>query len=484
MARTWIKSIHKSKYRSRFSVIADIIDYVKNPEKTDHGRLISSYACQSRSADAEFLLAKSEYERNTGRNQGWRDVIANHITQSFKPGEVDAETANKIGYELAKSFTKGNHAFIVATHIDKKHIHNHIIFNTTALSHDRKFDDFKNSHLVVRRISDLLCIEHGLSVIEKPKRSKGKNYAKWLGDKEPSWHNKLRSKIDDVIPGCSTFEEFLNALRESGYVVNTKKKHISVLAPGQKTPTRLNTLKGDYTEEAIRERIAGVRIVTSGSGGLSSDEHKSDYFENQKNFSLLIDIQSKIQEGKGPGYEHWARIFNLREAAKTLLFLQDNGIDSYDDLVQKTNSVSAGFSERLNKIKDIDNRLKEISELQKQIGTFGKTRDTYSKYQASGWDKDFYESQRADIILHRAAKKYFNDLGYGKSKKLPKIAELKQEYATLLAEKKKLYSGYRAEKNNSRDLILAKNNADRILGKNQDDKKSDILRTAPKRSTR
>jgi len=199
---------------------------------------------------------------------------------------------------------------------------------------------------------------------------------------------------------------------------------------------------------------------------------------------LGISVQSKIQEGKGPGYEHWARIFNLREAAKTLLFLQDNGIDSYDDLVEKTNSVSAGFSERLDKIKDIDNRLKEISELQKQIGTFGKTRDTYSKYQASGWDKDFYESQRADITLHRAAKKYFNDLGYGKNKKLPKMPELKQEYATLLAEKKKLYSGYRAEKNNSRDLILAKNNADMLLGKNQGDKKSDISRTDQKRSAR
>jgi len=465
MATTWLKNLRIGKGKKRGSRISDIIDYVKNPQKTDGGQLITSYACDSRVADEEFLLAKREYEHITGRSQGKRDVIAYHIRQAFKPGEVDAELANKIGYELAMSFTKGKHAFIVATHIDQKHIHNHIIFNSTTISCDRKFNNFKNSSKAVRRISDLLCLENGLSVIENPQPSKGKNYAKWFGDKEPSWQEKLRRKIDEVLPGCSTFENFLAAMKAAGYTVSDKRKHISLLAPGQKQPTRLNTLKGDHTEAAIRGRLVGVRIVTSsGAGGRSSDVQKarSDNADGgHTRVSLLIDIQEKIRAGKGEGYERWARIFNLREAAKTLLFLQENGIDSYDDLVEKASAASGDFSERSQKIKDAETRLAEMRALQKQIGTYSKTRSTFAKYKASGWDRDFYESQRADITLHRAAKKYFDGLGL---KKLPTIAALKQEYAALTAEKKKLYAGYRAAKDNMRELVVAKNNASNILG--------------------
>ena len=468
MARTWIKSLHVSKKRTRESVIADIIDYINNPEKTDYGRLITSYACDSRSADTEFIMAKRQYEHITGRFQGKREVIANHISQSFKPGEVDPEVANRIGYELAMSFTKGHHAFVVATHVDKKHIHNHIIFNTTALSCDRKFRDFKNSHMAVRRISDLLCLENGLSVIEKPKTFKFRKPKSWSESKELTWQEKLKFKIDEVLPDCSTFDDFILAMKAAGYIVKERRKHISVLAPGQKKPSRLNTLKGDYTETAIRERIAGTRIVSStGAGG------GHVYQPNESRINLLIDIQAKIIEGKGEGYERWARIFNLREAAKTLLFLQDNGIDSYDDLVKKASSASGGFSDLNKKIKDIDKRLIEISELQKQIGIYSKTRNTFSKYKASGWDNDFYESERTDITLHRAAKKFFDNLGM---KKLPTINNLKQEYASLIAEKKKLYSGYRTAKAKSRELLIAKDNADRILGINQQSQEREFER--------
>ena len=477
MATTWIKSLHIGKSRKRASVIADIIDYVKNPQKTDEGRLISSYACDSRVADEEFLLAKHEYEFLTGRSQGRREVIAYHIRQSFKPGEVDAKTANKIGYDLALSFTKGHHAFIVATHIDKEHIHNHIIFNSTAISCDRKFHDFKRSGKTIRHISDLLCLQNGLSVIENAKPSKGRTYAKWLGNKEDSWQDKLRWKIDEVLPSCSTFEGFLAVMKAAGYIINDKRKHITFLAPGQKKPTRLNSLKGDHTEEAILERLAGVRIVTSSSASSRSSDvqkaHSGDMSGGHTQVSLLIDIQAKIQEGKGGGYERWARIFNLREAAKTLLFLQENGIDSYDDLVKKAASASGDFSALSQKIQSAEKRLAEIRELQKQMGTYSKTRDIYAKYKASGWDKDFYESQRADIILHRAAKKYFDGLGL---KKLPTIAALKQEYAALAAEKKKLYSGYRAAKDRMRELVVAKNNAANILGLTPEAQKRDTQR--------
>ena len=508
--------------------------YIQNPSKTKDGQLIKAYACDPRTVDQEFLLSKKEYEYITGRDQGKRNILAYHIRQSFKPGEIKPELALDIGYELAMCFTKGNHAFIVATHTDKAHIHNHIVFNSTALSHDRKFKEPKHSGMVIRRISDLLCLEHGLSVIDNPAQSKGKNYAKWLGNTEPSWQNKLRDKIDEILPACDTFENFIEALKSSDYTVNDKRKHISVLAPGQKKPTRLNTLKGEYTEDAIKERIANNKILgisdgsggyvfgNSGNGGLVSDisgdghadatddstyshsENKSritaanktyplseneqsvdtavnTYSQSGNRFStpnvhvnLLIDIQAKIQEGKGAGYEHWARIFNIKETAKTLLFLRDNGIDSYDDLVHKTSAASAEFSAISKKIKSAEGRLKNISELQKQIGTYGKTRDIYVQYRKSGWSADFYEKHRADITLHRAAKKHFDDLDI---KKLPTISSLKQEYAELLMEKKKLYAGYHEKKKNMQELLVARGNAEKVLGITSQGQSADILRS-------
>jgi hypothetical protein len=473
MATTWIKSLHVKKDRSKAKAISDIIDYVENPDKTDNGKLISSYECSSRVADEQFYCAKRKYEKLTERSQGHRDVLAYHIRQSFKPGEVDAETANKIGYELAMSFTKGKHAFVVATHIDKSHIHNHIIFNSTALTCDKKFKDFFRSGRTVRRISDLLCVQHGLSIIENPKPSKGKNYGEWLGDKEPSWQEKLRRKIDEVLPACSSFEDFLAAMKAAGYKVSDKRKHITFTAPGQQRTTRLDTLKGEHTEAAIRERIAGTRIISGSSTALSAP---TDTGGGHIRVSLLIDIQAKIQQGKGEGYEQWARIFNLKEAAKTLLFLKENGIDSYDDLVKKSSSASGDFAALTKKIKEAETRMNEITVLQKHIGTYGKTRDIYNQYKKSGWSEKFYEEHRADITLHRAAKKYFDDAGYGKDKKLPTISSLKQEYAKLLADKKKLYSGYRAGKTNMQELLIAKGNADKILGITRETQNRDASR--------
>jgi hypothetical protein len=250
-------------------------------------------------------------------------------------------------------------------------------------------------------------------------------------------------------------------MKAQGYIINEKRKHITFLAPGQPKPTRLNTLGGDHIEAAVRERLAGTRIISSSDKGLNVTINAGG---GHARVSLLIDIQAKIQEGKGEGYERWARIFNLKEAAKTLIFLKENGIDSYDDLVKKSSAASGDFSALTKKIKEIETRLSDISELQKQIGTYGKTRDVYNQYIKSGRNEKFYEEHRADITLHQAAKNHFDNLGYGKNKKLPTIASLKQEYAALLAEKKKLYSGYQQKKQTSRELVIAKGNADKILG--------------------
>ena len=459
MATTYLKSIHLGG-RNAGTAISRIIGYVKNPAKTDFGRFISSYECDSRIADEEFLLSKRQYEHITGRDQKRRNVLAYHIRQSFKPGEITPEEANKIGYELAMSFTKGAHAFVVCTHIDKHHIHNHIIFNSTSLDCERKFKDFKRSALAVRRVSDLLCAEHGLSVIENPGPSRG-SYGDWLGDKKPPSHKEiLKRKIDEMLPSCASFDSFLSALKTSGFMVNPYRKHVTVKAAGWGKPLRLDTLGGDYTEAAIRERLAGTRIVGAGGGAgrISTEEPPAPVSE--KPFSLLIDIQEKMRQGKGAGYANWARSFNLKEASKTLLFLRDQGITDYADLECKAGATSKDFHALTAKIRAAETRMAEITALQKQIANYHRTREIYAQYRAAGYNKKFLAAHDAEITIHQGAKKFFDALNL---KKLPSIAALKQEYAALLAEKKKLYPSYYAAKETMRQLISAKANVDMVL---------------------
>jgi hypothetical protein len=327
IATTRIMPLHVGSGRSVAKALKDVADYMENPLKTEGGELISSYECAPRTVDAEFLLSKKQYETLTGRDQGKHDVFAYHTRQSFKPGEITPVEANAIGYELAKRFTKGRNAFIVCTHNDKAHIHNHIIWNSTGLENRNKYRNFIGSAFALRRLSDTICVEHGLSIIENPKPSPGKDYARWMyRDGKPlSGQEKLRLAIDAALEQKpESFEDFLSLMRSAGYIVNTKRKHITFALPGKK-PARMDTLLGDYTEEAVRERIAGRRVVSSGGRESSAaDAHRRP--------SLLIDIQSKIQEGKGEGYVRWAKVFNLKQMAQALIYLQEHGLDDYEVL--------------------------------------------------------------------------------------------------------------------------------------------------------
>jgi hypothetical protein len=307
-----------------------------------------------------------------------------------------------------------------------------------------------------------------LSIIENPKPSKGRNYGDWLGEKkEPSWSEKLRQKIDEVLPKCKTYDEFIAELRAAGCAVRDDKKYISASLPGQGRPIRLKSLGDDYSETAIRARLGKPKVIASGG---DSGTHTK--------VNLLIDIQAKIQEGKGAGYEQWAKIFNLKQAAKTLIFLQEQGIDSYDDLKKKSSSATGGFAELNKKIREVEARMAEVTELQKYIGQYGKTRTVYEAYKKSGWNQKFYDEHVADILLHKAAKKYFDRLGM---KKLPSITSLKQEWAALNAEKKSLYAGYRQAKATSRELTVALGNANQILGFTPAAQTVEPKREAPKR---
>jgi hypothetical protein len=316
-----------------------------------------------------------------------------------------------------------------------------------------------------------------LSVIENPKPSRGRDYGQWLGEDKPLSHKEIaKRKIEEILPSCASFEDFLVRLKAGGYAVDARRKHISVRGPGWGKNLRLSTLGGEYSEAAIRARLGKAKAVTSGGGSGTLKREPAP----RGQVSLLIDIQAKIREGKGAGYAQWAKIFNLKQAARTLIFLQENGIDSYEDLQKKSSSASGDFAALTKRIREIEARQKEVADLQKHIGQYGKTREIYAKYKASGWSRDFYDVHAADIILHRAAKKYFDGLGV---KKLPSINGLKQEYAILAAEKKKLYGGYHALKDLSRELSTARVNAERILGITPEGRSTDASRRQTRRDS-
>ena len=308
MAATRLIALHKNKGKSVAACLKSRTDYAQNPDKTQQGELVSSYECNPLTVDEEFMLSKRQYELATGRRQK-NDVIAYQIRQSFKPGEITAEEANKVGYELAMRFTKGKYAFIVATHTDREHIHNHIIYNSTALDSTRKFRDFLLSGLAVQRLSDLICLEHQLSVIEiKPYRERQK---RTLYPPKESNRDKLCSVIDGILLNEKPldFEIFLQKLEQEGYEVK-RGKHTSVKGARQKRFIRFRTLGAGYSEDEIKAVIAGEA------------EHRPHQKQppKEQSFHLLVDIQAKLSEGKGEGYARWAKHYNLKEMSKTLIF--------------------------------------------------------------------------------------------------------------------------------------------------------------------
>lgn len=456
MATTRLMPLHTGKGRSVATALGKTTDYVENPEKTDGGEWISSYECDPMMADEEFLLSKRQYAQLTGRDQGERDVIAYHLRQSFKPGEIDPATANKIGYDLAMSLTKGKHAFLVCTHVDRSHVHSHIIFNSTALDYTKKFRNFWGSSFAIRKISDRLCVENGLSIIEKPKQSRG-SYGTWIGDeKQPTLRESLAELIDANLEKSLTLEELKSALRRAGCEVK-HGAYLAVKLPQGKRYIRCDSLGENYTQHALLKRLGCEQIANPAA-------KKKPSFPAGKKPSLLIDIEAKLQQGKGVGYEKWAKTFSLKEAAKTLIYLQENGLDDYEILSAKAEDAAQRFDALSDRIKAGEKRLSEIASLQKHIGTYRKTRDIYVQYRQSGYSKKFLAAHESDILLHKAVKQEFDKLGL---EKLPSMDALKTEYAMLSSQKNKLYAEYKQARQEMVDLQMAKHNIDRILNVQQ-----------------
>ena len=446
MAATRLIPLHVNKGKTVARCLADRVDYSQNPEKTEDGKYVSSYGCNPETVDEEFLLSKRQYVQITGR-ESKKDVIAYQIRQSFKPGEVTPEEANQIGHELAMRFTKGAHAFIVATHTDQKHIHNHIIFNSTTLDCTRKFRDFYFSGIALRRISDLICLEHGLSVI-KPKAYRDRE--KYQDTRfTKSKRGEIREAIDTILlEEPKDFEDFLKRMEREGFFIR-REKQLAILLEGSVRPIRFKSLGKGYTEEDIVKRILGDESLVP----------KSKSFAARINYSL-IDIQKKLQEGKGGGYQRWAKVFNVKQTAKTILFLQERGIYDYESLKQITDSAADRMTELGASIKAKEKRLGEIRALKTHIINYAKTRDVYVEYRKSGYSKKFFEAHREELALHKAAKEAFTQSGL---EKLPTVKQLNQEFYEILQAKKEEYEEYRKLKDELREYQIARKNMEIVL---------------------
>ena len=460
MAATRLIALHKNKGKSVAACLKSRTDYAQNPDKTQQGELVNSYECSPLTVDEEFMLSKRQYELATGRRQK-SDVIAYQIRQSFKPGEITAEEANKVGYELAMRFTKGKYAFIVATHTDREHIHNHIIYNSTALDSTRKFRDFLLSGLAVQRLSDLICLEHQLSVIEKkPYRERQK---RTLYPPKERNRDRLCGVIDTILAEKpKDYEDFLQGLEQQGYEVK-RGKYTSVKGARQKRFIRFRTLGAGYSEEELKAVIAG------------KTEHRPRQTQpfQEPPFQLLVDIQAKLSEGKSEGYARWAKKYNLKEMSKTLIFLQEHKIGSADELNERTAAATEKYHQLGDSIKAAETRMAEIAVLKTHIINYAKTHEVYTAYRKAGYSKAFLEAHREEITLHKAAKAAFDEAGL---QKLPKVKELDAEFAELLTKKKSAYPDYRKARNEMQELVRAQKNVERFFAEEKPAQENEQVR--------
>ena len=420
------------------STLSKALDYIENPDKTDGKMLVSSFGCSYETADIEF-----EYTLSQALQKG--NNLAFHLIQSFEPGEVDYQKAHEIGTQLADAVTKGQYEYVLTTHIDKGHIHNHIIFCAANFVDYRKYNSNKRSYYGIRNLSDRLCRENGLSVLVPEKGSRGKNYAVYK--KEKTAKGRLKTAVDALIPQVSSFEELLSRLEAAGYEIK-RGKYVSCLVPGQERYTRLKTLGADYTEEAIRERIEGRRARSVKAP------------KAERGVSLLIDIENSIKAAQSRGYEQWAKIHNLKQAAKTLNFLTEHQISQYGELTARIAEIQTESEQAAENLKSAEKRLADMAVLIKNVSTFQKTKPVYDAYRKARNKESYRAAHERGIILHEAAAKALKAAGVAK---LPDITALQAEYEKLQEQKEALRADYGKRKKQVKEYDVIKQNIDSIL---------------------
>ena len=422
------------------------IAYIIDPKKTDDELLVSSFGCAaSESAAKEF-----EWTRNLATQQGAQipKVIARHLIQSFDVGEVSPEVAHEIGKQFADEWLKGKYEYVIATHIDKGHCHNHIIFNAVNFVDYHSYRSNKRTYRELRLLSDEICKEHGLSVIP-PSQNKGMDYKEYTEAKKgTSWKQKLKQTIDRLVITAKDYDEFLKLMQEAGYEIKTGK-YVSFRAAGQERFTRAKTIGENYTEDRIKERIAG------------RNPRKRRMQTERKGISLIIDIQNSIKAQESKGYEHWAKINNLKEAAKTLNYLTENNLLQYADLEAKAEDIHSSYDRTGKELKDVEGRLREIQPLIKNIGNYQRLKPVYEAYQKAKDKTAFRAKHEAELVIFEAARSTL--LAVQGDGKLPSLKALQAEQERLTEEQQRLYDERAKLKKEAKQIDTIKANVDSYL---------------------
>jgi len=442
MAVTKIKAIR--------GTLSKAIAYILNPEKTDEKLLVSSYGCASETAAREF-----EWTRKIAEQKGMNPVriIARHVIQSFEIGEVTPELAHEIGKQFADEILGGKYEYVLTTHIDKDHVHNHLIFNAVDFVDYHAYKSYKRIYYDMREVSDRLCKENGLSVIP-PSQNKGMGYKEYTEAKRgTSWKQKLKQTIDRLVITAKDYDDFLRLMQEAGYEIKTGK-YISFRAEGQERFTRSKTIGENYTEERIKERIAG------------RTPRRSQRQTVPKGISLIGDIQERIRLIDSKGYEHKAKLTILKEAARTLNYLTENNLLQYADLEKKVEDVHSYYDRTGKELKGVEARLREVQPLIKNISNYQRLKPVYDAFQRAKDKPSFKAKHEAELVIFEAARSTL--LAMQGDEKLPSLKTLQAEQQRLLEEQQRLYDERAKLKKEVKQIETIKSNVDTFLAPSVD----------------
>ena len=442
MAVTKIKAIR--------GTLSKAIAYILNPEKTDEKLLVSSYGCASETAAREF-----EWTRKIAEQKGMNPVriIARHVIQSFEIGEVTPELAHEIGKQFADEILGGKYEYVLTTHIDKDHVHNHLIFNAVDFVNYHAYKSYKRIYYDMREVSDRLCKENGLSVIP-PSQNKGMGYKEYTEAKRgTSWKQKLKQTIDRLVITAKDYDDFLRLMQEAGYEIKTGK-YISFRAKGQERFTRSKTIGENYTEERIKERIAG------------RTPRRSQRQTMQKGISLIGDIQERIRLIDSKGYEYKAKLTILKEAARTLNYLTENNLLQYADLEKKVEDVHSSYDRTGKELKGVEARLREVQPLIKNISNYQRLKPVYDAFQKAKDKPGFKAKHEAELVIFEAARSTL--LAMQGDEKLPSLKTLQAEQAQLFEEQERLYAERNRFKKEAKQIETIKSNVDTFLSPSAD----------------
>ena len=426
------------------------IAYILNPEKTDEKLLVSSYGCASETAAREF-----EWTRKIAEQKGMNPVriIARHVIQSFEVGEVTPELAHEIGKQFADEILGGKYEYVLTTHIDKDHVHNHLIFNAVDFVDYHAYKSYKRIYYDMREVSDRLCKENGLSVIP-PSQNKGMGYKEYTEAKRgTSWKQKLKQTIDRLVITAKDYDDFLRLMQEAGYEIKTGK-YISFRAEGQERFTRSKTIGENYTEERIKERIAG------------RTPRRNRRQTVPKGISLIGDIQERIRLIDSKGYEYKAKLTILKEAARTLNYLTENNLLQYADLEKKVEDVHSSYDRTGKELKGVEARLREVQPLIKNISNYQRLKPVYDAFQKAKDKPGFKAKHEAELVIFEAARSTL--LAMQGDEKLPSLKTLQAQQQRLLDEQQRLYDERAKLKKEVKQIETIKSNVDTFLAPSAD----------------